>query len=92
MWDYHVFKRNRNKIKQAPGTWLYLTFTLIVPAEKLHLNRLCGTSMYSKVLALSSTRVTQMFTARQESFPGDGNHDVHKITHSAKSERFGRYG
>ncbi len=41
---------------------------------------------------LSSTRVTQMFTARQESFSGDGNHDVHKITHSAESERFGRYG
>jgi hypothetical protein len=28
-------------------------------------------------------------TARQEYFPGDGNHDVHKITHSAESERFG---
>jgi hypothetical protein len=42
---------------------------------------------------LSSTHVTQLFTARrQESFPGDGNHDLHKITHSAESERFGRYG
>ena len=29
---------------------------------------------------------------QQESFPGDGNHDVHKMTHSAKSERFGLYG
>ncbi len=33
-----------------------------------------------------------MFTAGQETFPGDGNHDVHKITHSAESERFGKYG
>ena len=33
-----------------------------------------------------------MYTARQESFSGDGNHDVHKITHSAESERFGRNG
>jgi hypothetical protein len=41
---------------------------------------------------LSSTRVTQMFTARREYFPGDGNHDVHKITPSAESERFGRDG
>ncbi len=29
---------------------------------------------------------------RQESFPGDGNHEVHKITHLAESERFGLYG
>ncbi len=28
----------------------------------------------------------------QETFPGDCNHDVHKKTHSAKSERFGLYG
>jgi hypothetical protein len=30
-----------------------------------------------------------MFTARQETFPGDGNHDVHKMTHSAESEDLG---
>ncbi len=29
---------------------------------------------------LSSTSVTQMFTVWQLTFPGDGNHDVHKIT------------
>jgi hypothetical protein len=34
----------------------------------------------------------QMFTSRRDTFPGDCNHDVHKITHSAESERFGRYG
>ncbi len=28
----------------------------------------------------------------QETFPGDCNHDVHKMTHSAKSERFGLCG
>jgi hypothetical protein len=33
----------------------------------------------------------QMFTARRETFPGDCNHDVHKMTHSAESERFGLY-
>ncbi len=33
-----------------------------------------------------------MFTAGQETFPGDGNHDVHKMTHSAESEIFGKYG
>jgi hypothetical protein len=29
---------------------------------------------------------------RWETFPGDCNHGVHKMTHSAKSERFGLYG
>ena len=29
---------------------------------------------------------------RQEFFPGDCNHDVHKMTHSAESERFGPCG
>ncbi len=29
---------------------------------------------------------------RWETFPGDCNHDVHKMTHSAESERFGLYG
>jgi hypothetical protein len=28
----------------------------------------------------------------RETFPGDCNHDVHKMTHSAESERFGLYG
>ncbi len=28
----------------------------------------------------------------QETFPGDCNHDVHKMTHWGKSERFGLYG
>jgi len=42
---------------------------------------------------LKLNRVTQMFTARQEWFPrGGGNYDVHKITHSAESERFEPYG
>ncbi len=34
----------------------------------------------------------QMFTARRDTFPGDCNHDVHKMTHSAESERFGPCG
>jgi hypothetical protein len=29
---------------------------------------------------------------RWETFPGDCNHGVHKMTHSAESERFGLYG
>jgi hypothetical protein len=29
---------------------------------------------------------------RWETFPGNCNHDVHKMTHSAESERFGLYG
>jgi hypothetical protein len=50
-------------------------------------------SLVSCLGSSSSTRVTQMFTARQECFPrGGGNYDVHKITHSAESERFEPYG
>ncbi len=45
-----------------------------------------------RIGTLSSTRVTQMFNARSETLPEDGNHDVHKMTHSAESERFGQYG
>jgi hypothetical protein len=37
-------------------------------------------------------KMSSRHSDRQESFPGDGNHDVHKITHSAESERFGPCG
>ncbi len=49
-------------------------------------------ALAERIGTLSSTRVTQMSTARQETFPGEGNHDVHKMTHSAESERFWLYG
>jgi hypothetical protein len=39
---------------------------MIVPAEKLHLNRLCGTSMYSKVLGGDITCQTKPQTSGYE--------------------------
>jgi hypothetical protein len=51
---------------------------------------ICNCVIIVSVFAI--VQLNQRHSDRQESFPGDGNHDVHKITHSAESERFGRYG
>jgi hypothetical protein len=46
-----MFKATEAEIfARLQGQGCTYTFRMIVPAEKLHFYRLCGTSMYSKVL------------------------------------------
>jgi hypothetical protein len=54
--------------------------------------RVGGVCAWSNEKSSNRIKMSNRQSDRQETFPGDGNHDVHKITHSAESERFGPCG
>ncbi len=83
----------------SPLSFLFCTLSSLMPGVDNSAEQLFCTANRELVSCLGrKNRASQLnprhsdVYARQETFLGDCNHDVHKITHSAKSERFGLCG